>query len=207
MTLHSGWRLSLSTQSYMPQNLHAMSSLCMCVKVHVHTQGYAAAVISRAKFPFWLRGLHTQAGSCTAPYSADPRLNTATMSLPLTSVPPVANLPESADSIDPLASHELDFTAPPESPLHHFLPRPDPAETPPKHLSQMHGDLPTVLRTSTSPADAKGEPAGASVEVDTAGREDSARILAHGSTPRQAIQTTAHPRLMPILVSLTQLQW
>ena len=166
----------------------------MCVTVHVHTQGYAAAMISRARFPFWPWGSHAHAGPSTAPYLADPCANTATMSLPLTSVPPVANLPESADSIGPLASHGIDFTHPPESPLHHFLPQPDPAEAPPKRFSQTHRDLPTVLGISSSPADAKGEPAGASVEVDTGGREDSARGIAPASRPQTGNRDNSPPR-------------
>ena len=98
-------------------------------------------MLSRAKFPLLLWGSHTHTEPILAPHPFN-GLNTkmAAASSPLMSAPPVASLPESTDSFPP-----LDFTASPESPLKHFLPRPAAAQSAQKQFLPLPRDLSPVI--------------------------------------------------------------
>ncbi len=175
-------------------------------------------MLSRAKFPLLLWGSHTHTEPILAPHPSS-GLNTkmAAASSPLMSAPPVASLPESTDSFPP-----LDFTASPESPLKHFLPRSAAAQSAQKQSLPLPRDLSPVIApydASASAHDKEGKiPAVASMQGDKAIREDSAQILAtspatkvlcRNSSPAEAQpakQTAKHKHLFDLAPELTRMR-
>jgi len=189
--------------------------LVVYVVVLSQEQGYAADVLSRARFPLLLWGSHTRTEPMLALHSSsglDAKM--AAVSLPLMSAPPVASLPASADSFPP-----LDFSAPPESPLKHFLPRSAAAQSAQKQSPQLLRDLSPATALSASTADKEGKtPAVASMQGEKAIREDSAQILAasqaakvlsKNSSPDEAQpaeQTAKHKHLFDLAPELTRMR-
>ena len=169
-------------------------------------------MLSRAKFPLLLWGSHTHAEPILTPHSSSGlNTKTAAASLLLMSALPVASLPESTDSFPP-----LDFTAPPESPLKHFLPRSAAAQSAQKQAPQLPSP---VIAPSASARDKEGKtPAGASMQGDKAIREDSAQILAASQTAKilsrnsspdaapPAKQTAKHKHLFDLAPELTRMR-
>ncbi len=192
-----------------------MVALVAYVVMILQEQGYAADVLSRAKFPLLLWGSHTHTEPKLAPHSSsglDAKMGAASLSL--MSAPPVASLPESTDSVPP-----LDFSAPPESPLKHFLPRSASAQSAQKQSLPLLRDLSPVIAPSASPPHGKGKsPAVASMQGDKAIREDSAQILAasqaatvlsRNSSPDAAPpaeQTAKHKHLFDLAPELTRMR-
>ncbi|KAL0039987.1 hypothetical protein WJX79_001551 [Trebouxia sp. C0005] len=182
-----------SEQAECPLPVHHQTEVQRAHGPPMQEQGYAADVLSRARFSLWLWGSHTRTKPTVAPHSSrglDAKMNVAT--LPLTAAPPVASLPESADSFPP-----LDLSAPPESPLKHFLPRAVATQSAQKQSPQLRIDLSPVVAPSASPHDKKGEtPAAASIG-DKAIREDSAQILpaSQAAKPRKFAAAAATAKL------------
>ncbi len=178
-------------------------------------QGFAADVLSRAKFPLLLWGSHTYTEPMLPPHlSSGLSTKMAAASLPLMSAPPVASLPESTDSFPP-----LDFSAPPESPLKHFLPRSAAAQSDQKQSLPLPTDLSPAIASSASARDKEGKtPAVASMHGDKAIREDLAQILAasqaakvfsRNSSPDEAQpaeQTAKHKHLFDLAPELTRMR-
>ncbi|DBA82569.1 TPA: hypothetical protein ACH3X2_000780 [Trebouxia sp. C0005] len=203
-----------SEQAECPLPVHHQTEVQRAHGPPMQEQGYAADVLSRARFSLWLWGSHTRTKPTVAPHSSrglDAKMNVAT--LPLTAAPPVASLPESADSFPP-----LDLSAPPESPLKHFLPRAVATQSAQKQSPQLRIDLSPVVAPSASPHDKKGEtPAAASIG-DKAIREDSAQILpasqaakvlSRNSSPDEAPpaeQAAKHKPLFDLAPELTRMR-
>ncbi|KAA6418410.1 MAG: hypothetical protein FRX49_11666 [Trebouxia sp. A1-2] len=203
-----------SEQAECPLPVHHQTEVQRAHGPPMQEQGYAADVLSRARFSLWLWGSHTRTKPTVAPHSSrglDAKMNVAT--LPLTVAPPVASLPESADSFPP-----LDLSAPPESPLKHFLPRAVATQSAQKQSPQLRIDLSPVVAPSASPHDKKGEtPAAASIG-DKAIREDSAQILpasqaakvlSRNSSPDEAPpaeQAAKHKPLFDLAPELTRMR-
>ncbi len=130
------------------------------------------------------------------------------------SAPPVASLPESTDSFPP-----LDFTAPPESPLKHFLPRSAVAQSSQKQSLQPPRDLSPVIASSAFQNDKEGKASAvAAMQGDKAIREDSAQILAASQTAKvlsrnsspdaaaSAERTAKHKHLFDMAPELTRMR-
>ncbi len=130
------------------------------------------------------------------------------------SAPPVASLPESTDSFPP-----LDFTAPPESPLKHFLPRSAAAQSAQKQSLLLPRDLSPAIAPAASACDKEGKtPAVAAMPGDKPIREDSAQILAASQTAKilsrnsspdaapPAKQTAKHKHLFDLAPELTRMR-
>ncbi|DBB07065.1 TPA: hypothetical protein ACH3X1_011651 [Trebouxia sp. C0004] len=108
-----------SQQAEYPLSVHHDTQVQRAPGPPTQEQGYAADVLSRARFPLLLWGSHTHTEPILAPHSSSGlNIKMAAASLPLMSAPPVASLLESTDSLPP-----LEFSAVLISPLKHFLPR------------------------------------------------------------------------------------
>ena len=195
------------------------SSVCLLLIAHVaailQEDGCVADVLSRAKFPLLLWGSHTHTEPILTTHSSrglNAKLSAASLSL--MSAPPVASLPESTDSLPP-----LDFTASPESPLKHFLPRSVAAQSAQKHSLQLPRDLSPVIAPSASACDKEGKASAvAAMQGGKAVREDSAQILAapqaatvlsRNSSPdaaQPAEQTAKHKHLFDLAPELTRMR-
>ena len=192
-----------------------MLALIAYVGVILQEQGYAADVLSRAQFPLLLWNSHTHTEPILAPHlSSGLDAKMAAASSPLMLAPPVASLPESTDSLPP-----LDFSAPPESPLKHFLPRSAAAQIAQKQAPQLPRDLSPVIAPSASPPYWKGKtPAVAAMPGDKAIREDSAQILAASQAAKvlsrnnspdeaqRAEQTAKHKHLFDLAPEMTRMR-